>query len=274
MEDDFEQWFLANGGYIHPNVEIASDPVAGRYLRVVDGQSLEADSLIVSCPHELTISWLNVVKGSETFLGQFALGEAYDTVNQVVVVRFFLINEYLKRRESFWWPYIRSLLQPTEAESLGTPMYYEENDWAWIRGTNLECAARKTESMWHLEYDEAMQSLVPMDGSHANKWSWPLYKWAATIMSSRCFPASALANNVSMKRAPGSADSKPDDALEPGSPVLIPGNDLLNHRPSAKVTWQWTSISCRLVTNELLASGAQMCNNYGQKSNEECKLRL
>lgn len=269
MDDDFEQWFLANGGHIHPHVEIASDPVTGRHMRVINGHNIPTESLVVSCPHELTISWLNIIKGSEPFLGQFALEEAYHAVNQVVLVRFFLVNEYLKGKESFWWPYIQTLIQPPEAHSLGTPLYYDDNDWAWIRGTNLEHAARKTESMWHLEYDEVIQSLVPMDGSHADEWTWPLYKWAATIMSSRCFPASALANNAFMKSASGSGDFTPDD-LERGSPVMIPGIDLLNHRPSAKVTWQWTSTNCRLVINENLASGAKMENNYGQKSNEEC----
>lgn len=274
MEDIFEPWFLANGGYIDPCVEIATDKVTGHHLRVSSGEDVAAGSLIVSCPHELTISWLNVISGSETFLAQFDLGEAYHAVNQVVIVRFFLMNEYLKGQESFWWPYVRSLPQPDEAQLLGTPLYYDDEDFAWIRGTNLEHAARITERMWHVEYDEAMQSLVPIEGSHATEWSWSLYKWAATIMSSRCFPASALANNVLMKDAfdnrnlqlPGSADS-----LEPGSPVLIPGIDLLNHRPSAKVTWQWTSISCRLVTNENLVDGTQIWNNYGQKSNEERK---
>ena len=273
-EDMFEEWFLANGGYINPNVEFAKDPITGNHMRVVDGETLDAGSLIISCPHELTISWLNVIKGSETFLSQFDLGEMYYAVNQVVIVRFFVMNEYIKREKSFWWPFIRSLPQPTEAQLLGTPLYYDDEDWVWLRGTNLEHAANKTERMWHNEYDEAMQSLVPINGSHANDWSWSLYKWAATIMSSRCFPASALANSMLAERSSGSNGSHagvPSDALEPGSPVLIPGIDLLNHRPSAKVTWQWTRVNCRLVINENLGAGTPICNNYGQKSNEERK---
>ena len=268
MADDFEQWFLANGGYIHPKVELASDAITGRHMRVIDGEQLVADNLIISCPHELTVSWLNVVKGSEAFLSQFALEEDYHEINQVVIVRFFLINEYLKKKESFWWPYFRSIPQPSEIHALGTPMYYNENEWAWIRGTNLEQAALKTERMWRMEFEAAIQSLIPMDGSLSDQWSWELYKWAATIMNTRGFPASALANNALSKIVSGCEDVG-SDALEPGSPVLIPGIDLLNHRPSAKVTWRWTSISCGFVTNEDLASGAQICNNYGPKSNEE-----
>ena len=274
MEDDFEQWFLVNGGYIDPNVELARNDITGRHLRIVEGGSLTSDTTIISCPHELTISWLNVIRGSESFLSQFDLSDASYVVNQVVIVRFFVINEYLKGEHSFWWPYFQSLPQPTEARLLGTPLYYNDQDCLWIRGTNLEHAARKTERMWRMEYDEAMESLIPLDGSHATGWSWPLYKWAATIMSSRCFPASALANSTLMKNPPISGDSllgDSDDTIEAGSPILIPGIDLLNHCPSVKVTWQWTSSSCRLMTNETLETGAQVMNNYGQKSNEERK---
>ena len=276
-EDMFEPWFLAHGGYINPSIEIAEDQITGRYMRVVDGEDLGAGSLIVSCPHELTISWLNVIKGSETFLSQFDLREGYHAINPVVIVRFFVMNEYLKGEKSFWWSYIRSIPQPTEAQLLGTPLYYDDEDWVWLHGTNLEHAARKTERMWCNEYDEVMQSLIRIDGSLANGWSWSLYKWAATIMSTRCFPASALANSILADRSSGSNGTHagiPSDALEPGSPVLIPGVDLLNHRPSAKVTWQWTSVNCRLVINENLGAGTPICNNYGQKSNEECKRRL
>ena len=276
-EDMFEAWFLAHGGYINPNIEIAEDRITGRYMRVVDGEDLGAGSLIVSCPHELTISWLNVIKGSETFLSQFDLREGYHAINPVVIVRFFVMNEYLKAEKSFWWAYIRSIPQPTEAQLLGTPLYYDDEDWVWLRGTNLEHAANKTERMWRKEYDEVMQSLIRIDGSLANSWSWSLYKWAATVMSSRCFPASALANSILADRSSGSNGTNAgilSDALEPGSPVLIPGVDLLNHRPSAKVTWQWTSVNCRIVINENLGAGTPICNNYGQKSNEECKRSL
>ena len=62
---------------------------------------------------------------------------------------------------------------------------------------------------------------------------------------------------------------EPDDNIEPGSPVLVPGVDILNHRPLTKVTWQWGSLSCRVVTNEIISSGSQVFNNYGPKSNTE-----
>lgn len=141
-------------------------------MRVSDTKILAADSLIVSCPHELTISWLNVISGSEAFLSQFDLGNGDPAVNQVVIVRFFIIHEHLKQRDSFWWPYIRSLPQPSEVHLLGTPLWYSEREWKWIRGTGLEKSARRTEQMWRQEYEIAMHSLQPLARSSISEWSW------------------------------------------------------------------------------------------------------
>lgn len=166
------QWFLAHGGYIHPDVEIASSTSSGTHLRVSKGKVLPADSLIVSCPHELTISWLNVISGSEAFLSQFDLENVSLIVNQVVIVRLFILNEYLKQSKSFWWPYIRSLPQPSEKLLLGTPPWFDNRDWAWLRGTRLELGARKIECIWREEYDAATGSLDPTSRPSTSEWSW------------------------------------------------------------------------------------------------------
>ena len=91
-------------------------------------------------------------------------------------------------------------------------------------------------------------------------------------MSSRSFPSSALANIVPVESPQHQEKPKVkerEESIEPGSPVLIPGLDLLNHRPLAKVTWQWGTVNSRMVSNEALASSSEICNNYGPKSNEE-----
>ena len=142
------------------------------HLRVTEGRVLSADSLIVSCPHELTISWLNIMSGSESFLSYFNLDEAFYTINQVVIVRLFIVNEYLKQRESFWWPYIRSLPQPFQAHLFATPLWYEDSDWAWIRGTSLESNARQTERIWREEYAAAIRSLDLVSRLSTSEWSW------------------------------------------------------------------------------------------------------
>lgn len=52
-------------------------------------------------------------------------------------------------------------------------------------------------------------------------------------------------------------------------PVLIPGLDILNHSPSARVSWVWDAKSCALKVEDTTHSGCQVWNNYNPKSNEE-----
>ena len=172
MEHDFEDWFLENEGFIHSSVEIAWDETYGQHMRVEEGEELPTDTLIVSCPHSLTISWLNVSQGSESFLSQFDLEEDFYMVNQVVIVRFFVMNEFLKREKSFWYPYLRSLPQPSDPHFPYTPLWYDVGDWAWIRGTDLERTALKTEEEWGQEYEHAMASLTPTAKARTKDWSW------------------------------------------------------------------------------------------------------
>ena len=70
-------------------------------------------------------------------------------------------------------------------------------------------------------------------------------------MTSRSFPPSALSDP------------------EIDSPVLIPGLDLLNHSPLAKVVWQFDTDVCHIKTDETLDVGTEIFNNYGPKGNEE-----
>lgn len=88
-----------------------------------------------------------------------------------------------------------------------------------------------------------------------------MYKWAAMIFTSRSFPGSALANST----------ERVANALDLECPVLIPGIDLLNHYPSAKVTWQWGHSDCSIVNGDAVGRTTQIWNNYGPKSNEECE---
>lgn len=102
-----------------------------------------------------------------------------------------------------------------------------------------------------------------------------LYKWAATIFSSRSFPSSAVAHQLIAQDDTKYNYPNKDSfhALHESSsskwPVLIPGLDLLNHIPSAKVTWNWGRLVCSITVDELVTGSSQIWNNYGPKNNEE-----
>lgn len=171
MEEEFQSWFLNGGGILHSSVEIASDST-GSFLRTRHGQNLSPGSYIVSCPHTLTLSWLNVIHGSESFLNCFDMQSASRLINETVLTRFFLMKQYALKERSFWWPYIQSLPQPNFLNHLNMPFWYDAEDLIWIRGTNIEYAMREKEQLWRREFEEGAR-LLALEGFDENQnWSW------------------------------------------------------------------------------------------------------
>lgn len=248
--EDFESWLLANGGYLHPSVEIVSGD-DGNCVRVKHDHILLPGDMVVSCPHELTISWPSV--------NQSHFPDVHSTFTPHIATRLFLMKLYLLRDNSSWWPYINSL-----PRSFNTPLWYDDNDLIWLRGTNLGNAKEVREDAWRQEYENAMRSLFAdaSDFEYKHLWTWELYLWAATVMTTRSFSGPASVN-----RNEGEFIVAADRVGR--CPILIPGLDLLNHNPSAKVSWVWDARSCALRVEEPTLGGCQVWNNYDPKSNEE-----
>ena len=169
MAHGFKQWFLSKGGYFHPDVDIASNS-NGLYLRTCSQRYLAPGSLVVSCPPCLTISWYNATR--DPFLGQCDPQNASHNIKQYVLTRFFLVKQFLLQEQSPWWLYIRILPQPDDTNRLNTPLWYEFEDFAWIRGTNLELSARNLETAWLEEYEAAMKVFSLRDSKQTKLWSW------------------------------------------------------------------------------------------------------
>ena len=159
--EDFESWFLANGGYLHPSVEIASDNDDGNFVRVKQDHTLLAGSTVVSCPHRLTISWSKINKS------HFPAVQC--TFTPHVATRLFLMKQRLLKAQCPWSPYINSL-----PLSFSTPLWYDDNDLIWLRGTNLGNAKGIREEAWRQEYENAMQSLFAngFDSAQKHLWTW------------------------------------------------------------------------------------------------------
>ena len=159
---DFETWFLTNGGYIHPSIELASSPSSGNFLRVIPENVIPTASVIVSCPHSLALSWPSARK--------FHYPDVLlPLCTQHVATRLFLMKQKLLKDQSPWWPYIRML-----PETFNTPPYYDSEDFAWIRGTNLGRARKVREDAWREEYDGAMRTVLPqgMVDEQRQLWTW------------------------------------------------------------------------------------------------------
>ena len=169
--DEWSAWFVAGGGMIHPAVEVASD-MTGSYLRARSGHDIAAESSVISCPHSLIISWHQVCQGPESFLSHFDLQRASHLVSPAVIIRFFLIRQYVLKEKSRWWPYIRSLPHPDAGDHMDTPLWYGSRESVWIQGTNLEFGAQTQEELWRKEYQEGIGLLVPPADEPAYLWSW------------------------------------------------------------------------------------------------------
>jgi hypothetical protein len=312
---DLKDWASNAGGALNPRVEIYNDTDFGISLRVKnDGNGpLKKAQPIISCPFALSLSYLNALDlfqslpshNSTTLTFHKAFKPLIDDKDkQHVVGHFFLMQQFCLGEESFWAPYIRTLPQPNEPEKLGTPLYYTDEEKKHLAGTNLENAVRSREESWQDEWKEGCALLGNAPGSAAAKFlgicTWELYKWAATIFSSRSFvstliPREVLAtlirpDNVDdthrLSALFSSADKHPHQhkkhefwmsELKYGPyPVLFPLVDLANHSPSAQVTWYSNvSVDARtlsIITESDLPEGNQIFNNYAPKGNTELLL--
>lgn len=176
MDDDFKTWFLSRGGRFDVNVDIHLNS-HGYYLRVSNKKDLAPETLIVSCPHSLAISWLSVVK--DPFFGRLDPNSVeQQSLYQSVFIRFFLVNQFLLQKESLWWPYIRLLPQPG---NFSTPLWYDSEDLPWIRGTNLEFGTKKLEESWRQEYDTAINFFALRDSKQTESWTWFVYSQVSRV---------------------------------------------------------------------------------------------
>lgn len=164
---DFMHWLTANGGFVHPSIEVVSDN--GYSVRVRKDKCIEAGANVVCCPHKCTLSYADSRKYGLT-LG--APQVPFPSLPQSVAVRLFLIKQYLLKQRSFWFPYVNILPQPDNAQSLNTALWFDEEDMLWLRGTNLGAAAVARKALWREEFDHAIGSLYPNPCDERDVWTW------------------------------------------------------------------------------------------------------
>ncbi|GAA6008631.1 hypothetical protein JCM10207_007185 [Rhodosporidiobolus poonsookiae] len=154
------------------------------------------------------------------------------------------------------------------AASMRSTLYFSPDERELLRGSNLFGATEERERGWREELEEVKTWVL--DEEVRGELSWERWLWACTILSSRAFPSSLI------------------DGDKPNStPVLFPGIDMLNHRPTSKVTWSSDvhvetvgtgadgkkgKGSLTIVLDEETPADEQVFNTYGAKSNEELLL--
>jgi hypothetical protein len=65
------------------------------------------------------------------------------------------------------------------------------------------------------------------------------YFWASTIVTSRSFPSTLLANTSHASGPPGDHDAnQPTLRASETVPILLPGVDIFNHKRGSKIEWR------------------------------------
>lgn len=163
--ETFKTWFLHNGGVFGNHVDLQYKPARGFHLCTSSAIALQSSESIVSCPRSLTISSINAIEGNDPFVSRFENGP----LPSLTLFCFFLVEQYQLGRLSFWWPYLSILPDPLTEHPFETPLYYDNGDMRWLRGTSLEHSARKMEESWRQQHLEGLRQLHQ---THHHRYPW------------------------------------------------------------------------------------------------------
>ncbi|KAI1324402.1 SET domain-containing protein [Xylariaceae sp. FL0255] len=268
------QWVETAGGQLHPSVEIYYDDLTKASFRVRSSASLAQGQDVIALPLSRSLSFLNAVAGHPGWAriallpaiirsadGDHLPSEFLAAAPPHVIGRFFLIQQYLARKDSPWWPYISTLPQPEHMADM-LPIMWPSDDVEFLRATNAYIAVAEIRSTLRKEYKQAMK-LLP--ANYQFEFTRPLYYWAYSIFTSRSFRPSLIIPDDQLQSLP----CQPDDFS-----ILLPLFDIGNHSPLAKTSWVTDSstLTCTLRSEQGYSAGQQIYNNYGMKTNAELLL--
>ncbi|KAF2460255.1 hypothetical protein BDY21DRAFT_160128 [Lineolata rhizophorae] len=254
--NSLSSWFVQNGGFINDAAELVEDD--DRNISVIARHDINAErglTLVLRCPLSVTISYLNAcpqsVRPDLDKIRRYPESKSSRLAGKVppsVVANFFLAEQSLIKDGSYWAPYVASL--PGQHQ-FTTPLYFEEKDLMWLKGTNLLNASQAVMSSRMEEHKNGLE-ILGSEGIDVSGFSWKLYLWASTIFTSRGFAS--------------------DDAFHIEGELfslLCPLMDALNHKNRSKVTWSTEDQKFIINTEESLKTGEEIFNNYGARSNEQ-----
>ena len=263
MVGDLLLWAKGQGTTLHESVQIYEDPITGLSFRAIEDISPETN--LVRCSYGVSLSYLNAVDAphfprhsGETF--PQTLLDALKPEHPNIIGHLFLIQQYLLKEKSFWWPYIRLLPQP-DAPSI-IPALWPEEDQRYLDGTNAEPAIKKRLSLWG---DEWLKVVSLLSGfQEAKQYTFTLYKWAASVYGSRSFrPSLTILESFLPDHAAHVAKDK--------FSILFPVMDVGNHNGINNVNWNTIAEFHLFVLSSrgIIRRNEQIFNFYGNKSNSE-----
>ncbi|KAG0027934.1 hypothetical protein BGZ82_008703 [Podila clonocystis] len=156
----------------------------------------------------------------------------------------YLIQQRLLRDRSFFQPYLDMV-----PEKIYTALEFDDEDLEHLRGTNAFLTVKELKKDLREKYEQMME-LASDAETPEEEYTWEMFLWAETVVSSRAYPAHLFGE------------------CREGEVVLIPLADMLNHQSRHKISWLKTPQGLQM-SGSAVKKGEQVFNNYGPKSNEE-----
>ncbi|KAL5118504.1 hypothetical protein ACEQ8H_003519 [Pleosporales sp. CAS-2024a] len=246
------RWFTQHGGQLSGHVHIAFSESRGFHVRATAPLS---SAPVVTCPLKLSLSCLNLDPAQHhvTYIDS-CLQPCQGKIPDHILTYLVLIEQRLKGQASPWHAYIACLPSPA---TMTTPLWFDEQDWAFLAGTSLAPAAKERRSDYFQQWQQAHALLQDAGLPWADQVDFETLLWAATIFTSRAFISTHIV---------------PDHDTVP---VLFPVIDLFNHSATAQVEWHFepsTAFSLKLLQADAVKPGQEVFNNYAPKQNDELLL--
>jgi hypothetical protein len=176
LHKELEKWADTHGGHIDDSVRITHDAERGVHMQVKPNwpKAVEPETRVISTPLGITMSYYNAVdyksaKGSFSSHDVVFPRAFIDTVGMEETFAFFLMGQFLRGSEGFWYPYLRTLPQPGQ---LNTPLCFDQDDVAWLDGTGIPEASWYRYEIWDQKYDECVTKLEELGFEGVKDYTW------------------------------------------------------------------------------------------------------
>jgi hypothetical protein len=176
LHKELEKWAGTHGGHIDDSVCITHDAERGVHMQVKPNwpKAVEPETRVISTPLGITMSYYNAID-YESAKGSFSSHDVVfpqafiDTVGMEETFAFFLMGQFLRGSEGFWYPYLRTLPQPGQ---LNTPLCFDQDDVAWLDGTGIPEASWYRYKIWDQKYDECVKKLEELGFEGVKEYTW------------------------------------------------------------------------------------------------------
>ncbi|CAG8982136.1 hypothetical protein HYALB_00003228 [Hymenoscyphus albidus] len=275
--DELLEWGRSHHTILHPSVEVYRDDVTGLSFRAKE--DVPPGAKLVSCAYQTTLSFLNAIPYSFLFESHGSKPFPLEFISQLaledphIIGHFFLMQQYLMGKRSFWWKYIRLLPQPDQPDLLAIPIWWPEADRRFLWGTNAEPPVEIRRKLWMIERAKGIK-LLESSPEHQDwdEYTQKLYFWAATIFGTRSFRASLTVPEEGLvEQYKGNHKAIWECVTQDRFSVLLPILDIGNHDGVNRVEWSKHPDTGHfaLSTCKAVEKGEQIFNYYGDKSNSE-----